>query len=123
MSYWDTSALGKLYFPEADSADFLRKAANEPVIVTAKLATFEMLRVAFRKEVEGFILPGTAETVLNQIHQDIVAGEIRIVQIDALGEAALNTTMATCYRRTPPLLLRTLDAIHLTTAVSPAKRK
>ena len=31
MSYWDTSALGKLYVPEPDSPDFVQKAANEPV--------------------------------------------------------------------------------------------
>jgi predicted nucleic acid-binding protein len=116
MSYWDTSALGKLYLPEPDSADFLGKAANEPVIVTARLALIEMRRVAFRKESEGFIQAGTAEAVLNQMNQDIAAGEIRIVEMDARVEAVLNTIMATCYRRTPPLPLRTLDAIHLTAA-------
>jgi predicted nucleic acid-binding protein len=36
--------------------------------------------------------------------------------MDARVEAALNTIMATCYRRTPPLPLRTLDAIHLAAA-------
>jgi predicted nucleic acid-binding protein len=116
MSYWDTSALAKLYLPEPDSHDFLRKAANEPVIVTAKLALIEMRRVAFRKESEGFIQAGSEESVLNQMDQDIAAGEIRIVEMDARVEAALNTIMATCYRRTPPLPLRTLDAIHLAAA-------
>jgi predicted nucleic acid-binding protein len=117
MSYWDTSALGKLYLPEPDSADFLRKAANEAVIATAKPALIEMRRVAFRKESEGLIQAGTVEAVLNQMNQDIAAGEIRIVEMDARVEAALNTIMATCYRRTPPWPLRTLDAIHLTAAL------
>jgi predicted nucleic acid-binding protein len=116
MSYWDTSALGKLYLPEPDSADFLRKAANEPLIVTAKLTLIEMRRVAFRKESEGFIQAGAAEAVLNQMNQDIAAGEIRIVEMDASAELDLNTIMVICYRRTPPLPLRTLDAIHLTAA-------
>jgi uncharacterized protein len=116
MSYWDTSALAKLYLQEPDSADFLRKAANEPVIVTAKLALIEMRRVAFRKESEGFIQAGTAEAILNQMNQDISSGEVRIVEMDARVEVALNAIMATCYRRTPPLPLRTLDAIHLTAA-------
>jgi predicted nucleic acid-binding protein len=105
MSYWDTSALSKLYLPEPDSPDFLGKAAHEPVIVTAKVALFEMRRVAFRKESEGLLHARTAEAVLNQLNLDIAAGEIRIVEMDA-----------TCYRRTPPLPLRTLDAIHLTAA-------
>jgi predicted nucleic acid-binding protein len=116
MSYWDTSALSKLYFTEPDSPDFLGKAANEPVIVTARLALIEMRRVAFRKEMQGLIQAGTAEAVLNQMIQDIAAGEIRIVEMDAKVEVALDAIMATCYRRTPPLPLRTLDAIHLTAA-------
>ena len=28
MSYWDTSTLGKLYFPEVDSTSFAQKAAS-----------------------------------------------------------------------------------------------
>jgi predicted nucleic acid-binding protein len=116
MSYWDTSALSKLYLPEPDSPDFLGKAAHEPVIVTAKVALFEMRRVAFRKESEGLLHARTAEAVLNQLNLDIAAGEIRIVEMDARAEAALDAIMATCYRRTPPLPLRTLDAIHLTAA-------
>jgi len=55
MSYWDTSALGKLYLPEPDSADFAQKAALDPAIATTRLALYEMRRVAFRKESEGFI--------------------------------------------------------------------
>jgi hypothetical protein len=55
MSYWDTSTLSKLYIPEPDSSDFEKKAANEPTIFTARIALYEMRRVAFRKEIEGFI--------------------------------------------------------------------
>jgi hypothetical protein len=94
MSYWDTSALGKLYLSEPDSSDFLHKAANEPIIVTAKLTLIEMRRVAFRKESEGFIQAGSAEAVLNQMNQDIAAGEIQIVEMDARVEAALSTNGA-----------------------------
>jgi predicted nucleic acid-binding protein len=116
MSYWDTSALAKLYITEPDSHAFVQRVANEPVIVTAKVTLIEMRRVAFRKETEGFIQAGTAESVLNQMDQDIAAGEIQIIELDAKAETAVNTIMATCYRRTPPLPLRTLDAIHLATA-------
>jgi len=55
MSYWDTSTLSKLYLPEPDSADFVQQAANNPVIVTTRLALYEMRRVAFRKESDGLI--------------------------------------------------------------------
>ena len=61
MSYWDTSALSKLYVPEPDSTDFVQKAASESVIFSARLALYEMRRVAFRKESTGLIPPGTAD--------------------------------------------------------------
>jgi predicted nucleic acid-binding protein len=113
MSYWDTSALSKLYLPEADSAGFVQKAANNPVIVTTRLALYEMRRVAFRKEISGFIQAGTAESVLTQLNQDIAAGLIRVVEMDARVEADFNVIMATCYRHAPPMPIRTLDALHL----------
>jgi uncharacterized protein len=113
MSYWDTSALSKLYLPEADSAGFVQKAANNPVIVTTRLAIYEMRRVAFRKEIGGFIQAGTAESVLTQLNQDIAAGQIRVVEMDARVEADFNVIMATCYRHAPPVPIRTLDALHL----------
>jgi len=116
MSYWDTSALGKLYVPEADSATFEQKAAGEAVIVTTRLALYEMCRVAFRKEVEGSIPPKSAESILSELQQDLAAGEIRIIDIDSRIEAEFNAIMATCYRNTPPLLIRTFDAIHLASA-------
>jgi predicted nucleic acid-binding protein len=116
MSYWDTSALGKLYFPEPDSSDFVQKAAVDPAIATTRLALYEMRRVAFRKESEGFIQAGTAESVLAQVNQDVAAGQIRTVEMDARVEAEFNAIMATCYRHTPPLPVRTLDALHLASA-------
>ena len=116
MSYWDTSSLGKLYLPEPDSAAFAQKAAVDPAIVTTRLAVYEMRRVAFRKETEGLIQSGTAETVLSQVTQDITSGQLRIVELDARVETEFNAIMATCYRHTPPLPIRTLDALHLASA-------
>ena len=116
MSYWDTSTLSQLYLPEAGSPAFARKAASTTVIVTAKLALYEMRRVAFRKESEGLIPANTAEAVLSQVDRDIVAGQIRVVEMDLQTEAEFNTIMARCYRHAPPIAIRTFDAIHLATA-------
>lgn len=113
MSYWDSSTLSKLYLPEPDSSDYVQKAANNQVIVTARLALYEILRVAFRKESDGFIQAGTAESVLTQVNQDIAAGQIRVVEMDTRVEAEFNVIMATCYRHAPPVPIRTFDALHL----------
>src|SRR3954468_21706831 len=100
MSYWDTSSLGKLYFPEADSPDFEQKAASQLIIVTARLTLYEMRRVAFRKEIAGLIPTNTAEAVLSRLDQDIATGEIRIIEMDARVESDFNAIMALCYRQT-----------------------
>lgn len=113
MSYWDTSALSKLYLPEPDSADFVQKAATNPVIVTNRLTLYEIRRVAFRKESDGLIHTGMAESVLTQVGQDIAVGQIHVVDLDARVEAEFNVIMATCYRHAPPLAIRTFDALHL----------
>ena len=116
MSYWDTSAFAKLYLTEADSVAFEQKAATVTVIVTVRLALYEMRRVAFRKESDGIIPAGTAESILAQVEQDVGAGEVRVVEVDAAVEAEFNNIMVTCYRRTPSLPIRTFDALHLASA-------
>ena len=116
MSYWDTSTLAKLYLPEADSPVFGQKAAQQPLIVTAKLSLHEMRRVAFRKESDGLIPANTAEAVVSQLDQDIAAGEIHVREMDAQSEAEFNGIMVRCYRRAVPIPIRTFDAIHLATA-------
>lgn len=89
MSYWDTSALGKLYVSESDSATFEQRASDESVIVSCQLARFEMHRIAFRKESDGLIPAGTAEEVLACLDQDIAAGEIRVVETDSALEGGI----------------------------------
>lgn len=96
MSYWNTSALAKLYLPEADSLAFEQKAADGQVIVTARLALHEMRRVVFRKESDGLIPAGTAEGVLRQVDQDCAAGELRVLESDPRSEAEFNAIMAVC---------------------------
>jgi hypothetical protein len=54
--------------------------------------------------------------VLNQLGRDIAAGEIRVVEINHPTEAEFNAIMARCYRQSPPIPIRTFDALHLATA-------
>src|SRR5258708_21108430 len=113
MSYWDTSALAKLYLIESDSLFFVQKAASTPLCVIGEIAIYEMNRVAFAKEAAGLIQRGTAEAILLALSKDIAAGEIQVVKIDALVKTEFEDVMAHCYRHSPPVLIRTLDALHL----------
>jgi hypothetical protein len=70
---------------ELDSAEFRRRSRSGlacprsegrgrvTVILTARLALYEMRRVAFRRDSDGLIPVHTAEVVLNQVDRDIAA--------------------------------------------------
>ncbi len=53
MSYWDTSALAKLYVSEPDSADFERHAAAASQIAVSAIGRLELRAVLRRREAEG----------------------------------------------------------------------
>jgi len=117
MSYWDTSCLAKLYITEADSVLFEHKLATERLVpVTARVTLFEMRRVAFRKEVAGFVRPFFAEKILQKLAANIQGGAVQVIEDDLTVMAEFDRIMAVCYRRDPPLPLRTLDALHLASA-------
>jgi uncharacterized protein len=117
MSYWDTSALAKLYVAEPDSALFRRKcAAQRQAPVTARITLLEMRRVAFRKEAGGLLRPLFAERILQKLAAHVQTGGVRVVVDEQAVVAEFDRIMAACYRRNPPLPLRTLDALHLASA-------
>lgn len=117
MSYWDTSALAKLYVPEPDSATF-QNHAGEPntTVVTARLTLWEMRRVALRKEAEAAIQPNGAEAVWQKADADAEAGRLIVIELEKNLGSEFERMMTTCYRNSPPLAIRTLDAIHLASA-------
>jgi len=117
MSYWDTSALAKLYVPEPDSATYQQQAIRPgSTLVTGRLGCWELRRVVLGKEAAAILRPGDAETVWRAFNDDVRVKRLKVVETDAAIEVAFNQIMERCYRRTPPLFLRTLDAIHLASA-------
>lgn len=117
MSYWDTSALAKLYVPEPDSATYQQHAIRPGLtLVIGRLGCWELRRVVLGKEAAAILRPGDAETVWRAFNDDVRVKRLKVVETDAAIEVAFNQIMERCYRRTPPLFLRTLDAIHLASA-------
>lgn len=117
MSYWDTSALAKLYVPEPDSASFHNQAAlPNTTIVTARLTLWEMRRVALRKEAEAAIQLNGAETVWQKADADAEAGRLVVIDLERSLVGELERVMTACFRNSPPVAIRTLDAIHLASA-------
>lgn len=116
MSYWDTSALVKLYLREPDSAQFeaLASAANR--VVTCGFARHEARTVFRRRESERAIAPGEADTLYQLLIGDIASGNIVSIPESAGVEATLALVLETCLTQSPPVFIRTLDAWHLASA-------
>jgi uncharacterized protein with PIN domain len=114
MSYWDTSTLVKLYAQEPDSPVFeshALNAAGQPV--TSRIALYEARATFHRKESEGTLQPGSALTLYNQLLQDVATQDLRLIELGAELEREYGQVLILCYQPTPPIPLRTLDALHL----------
>jgi len=117
MSYWDTSTLVKLYAQEVESAAFENYALSAPSkAVTSRIALYEARATFQRKEAEAILQPGCAEKLYSELTQDVAAGELRLVEPGADVEREYGQVLATCCQQTPPIALRTLDALHLASA-------
>lgn len=117
MSYWDTSALAKLYLAEEDSSVFETKAAPPgAMLLTARVTVWEFRRVALRKEVAGALPTNGAEIIWQELESDIASGWLRIVEPTGEFAQEFDRVMATCYRHSPPVPVRTLDGLHLAAA-------
>lgn len=115
MQYWDTSALLKLYISEPDSPVLAAHLSQSPVCIS-QVGQAEMLRAIARKEAEGAIPPTSAETIFGKFLADVSAGRIVVLPFDARVEAHFRKLALQFHRQRPPVVVRTLDAIHLATA-------
>ena len=117
MSYWDTSTLVKLYAQEPDSSayeNYTLTLASPPV--TSRIALYEARATFQRKETEGILQAGTALTLYRELELDAAAGEVRFIELGADVEREYGQVLNLCSQQSPPLLLRTLDALHLASA-------
>jgi uncharacterized protein with PIN domain len=74
MSYWDTSALAKLYVNEPDSVDFEIHAASSGLISTSETGRLELRTVLRRREAEGSLSAGSTELMHTSFCTLIAAG-------------------------------------------------
>lgn len=115
MQYWDTSTLLKLFVPEADSPRFAAHLSQSAICIS-QVGQAEMLRAIARKEAEGTIPAMSAETAFGKFLADVFASRIVVLPFDARVEARFRTLVLQFHRHQPPIVVRTLDAIHLATA-------
>jgi predicted nucleic acid-binding protein len=116
MSYWDASALIKLYVQELDSAAFRALAANTTQVVTASLTRHEMRTVFWRRESESVLLSGEAAMLYGELNADIAAADILIQPETVDVEREFGVVLEKCFSQAPATFIRTNDALHLASA-------
>lgn len=116
MSYWDASALAKLYLQEPDSLQFRGFAASTGRMVTASLSRHELRTVFRRRESEGALPVGEAAFLYGELTSHMAAAAIAVQLEDSNVEREFGAVLEACFSQTPPLFLRTNDALHLASA-------
>lgn len=124
MTYWDTSALLKLYIAEPESEAMARLAASrEGPLLSSAIAPVEMVSTLARKEHVGELKRDGSREILKRISEDIAAGRLSLVPFgdDVILESARIVRLG--YGGKRPVMVRALDLIHLASAaVSRSKR-
>ena len=116
--YWDTSCVLKLYTAEQDSGRVLAlmELSPKPILVSA-LVRAELVYAFLRKERVGQIRPGASAPLLERLEMDEANGKFRFI---ALGREVLKRSEQVgrnCLRGGRSILLRTLDGLHIGTAI------
>jgi uncharacterized protein len=117
QTYWDTSALIKLYVPEPDSAFFVELIAkDDQPVCTSVISVIEVRCALNRKEQAGDIRRVDAARAMKRFTAD--CGEGRITKLpcndETISLAHDIVDFASGARK--PVMLRSLDAIHLASA-------
>lgn len=114
MLYLDTSALAKWYLPENFSAEVDALISKQGGCITARLSLLELRCLLSRKRRNKDISKSEEERVYQKFLEQIALGYFGIVPVsDDFYSGAVGLL-----ERVQPLALRTLDALHLQTALS-----
>lgn len=119
MAYWDTSAIIKLYAAEEDSPFFLQLVANmdEPILSSTIMPT-ELLCALYRKEYGGALKRGGAKGIFRKFSADVGAGRILTIPYGPDVEAEAENLVRLAFAQPRPVMIRSLDVIHISTALS-----
>lgn len=118
MTYWDTSALFKLYVPEPDSDYFSDLVAKtDGPILSSNVIEIEMLCAFHRREQAGDLKSEPAELLFERFLADLSANRIVTVPYGPDGVAKSRPLVKLAYQQVPPLMIRSLDVIHLASAL------
>jgi hypothetical protein len=117
--YWDSSALLKLYVDEPDGAPFVDLFyERKQTVFTSALAFVEILCALQRKGQEGAITKNACAALFDRFRREVSEGLVELLPLDSDVLEYLPFALARLSAARPPVCLRSLDAIHLSTALT-----
>lgn len=112
--YWDTSALLKLYVPESDSEQFRSQLREQTVPVAISfLHRVELNFALTAKELRGEISKGGAKQLFDSFLEHREQGRFLEIPWGDDVEHHARIALETCSQTNPPVMLRSLDGLHL----------
>ena len=119
MSFWDTSALVKLYVRERDSGRFVELARKSETGATiSQLSIHEMCCVLHRKELGRAIAPDTAEFTYRRFWRDVENAVLKVIPYGRDVALEFDRIVRVCYRASPVVPIRALDGLLLASALT-----
>ena len=118
MAFWDTSALLKLYVRERDSDrfhDLIQSLPEKTVISQFTLA--EMHRALWAKVFARAVRVNFAQKAYRQFRADADPAVLDVVPFERAVEEEFDRIIPICYRASPPVPIRTLDGLILSSAL------
>ena len=112
--YVDSSALAKLYVPEAESERLDAFLRGRLGLMISELAITEVLSAVARRKREGELKPELANRIRDAVLADADSGSFARLHLDPAVHRVAERLLLT----TDSVPLRTLDALHLALAFS-----
>ncbi len=116
MSYWDSSALAKLYLKEPDSTVFLSLAKQSVPLRTSPLGEFEVTLTLRRYEFGRGLDAPSVGTLCDELTLDIASGYVELIATEFDLRSEFQHVIQVCLSHPVPISIRTLDALHLAAA-------
>ena len=116
--YWDTSAVLKLYAPESDSNRYISLIAQKEIpLYGSVLLKIELYHALFQKERRAEIKIGSAKPLYDKFLTDLQNDLFCLIPFGADIEIKSRDILSTCYQSADSVFIRSLDGIHLATAL------
>lgn len=119
--YWDTSALLKAYIPEIDSEYFTGLIATGNQFVCSSIITTVEFRSALnRKAQAGELRSADAKKAMERFMRDCTEGRITQIPCDAALTVSAGEVvdLAATRPKSRSIMIRSVDAIHIASALS-----